>query len=90
MGRIFRLTNQIDLAMQYYQNSLSLLIEVGDRTNEAAILSNIAMLHIEAANWEEAQAHLSKAVGIDQTLGLPALEEDLQALEWVKRRGQGG
>lgn len=66
--------------MEHYRQSHSLLKQVGDKVNEAAVLSNIAMLHIEAQQWGEAERVLMEAVGIDRQYELPLLEEDSRAL----------
>ena len=89
IGRVYRLKDQIDVAMEYYQKAYKLLQKTGDWVNAAAVLSNIAMLHIEAENWLAAEKALTAAIEIDKAHGLPALEEDTQALEWVIKTKDG-
>ena len=75
--------------MEHYRQSHTLLRQVGDKVNEAAILSNIAMLHIEAERWGEAEHVLLEALEIDKQYDLPTLDEDSRALDWVRRRAKG-
>ena len=65
-----------------------MLQSVGDQVNASTILSNIAMIHIEAGQFAEAEQRLRQAVEIDRQFNLPALEEDRQALAWVQHKRQ--
>jgi len=86
MGRVFRLQGNLVQALQYYQQALGLLQDVGDLVNTATILANIAMIQIETDRLEDAEQTLQQVVELDTRFGLPTLEEDRLALQWVQNR----
>jgi tetratricopeptide (TPR) repeat protein len=71
-------------ALDYYQQALPIIREVGDRAGEATTRYNIAMVHRGAGRLVEAVAELELVVALDAAVQHPDLESDTAMLEQVR------
>jgi tetratricopeptide (TPR) repeat protein len=72
-------------ALEFYQQALPILREVGDRAGEAVTRYNLAMIHRGWGELDRAVTELEQVVELDRQVGHPDLASDTAMLERVRQ-----
>jgi hypothetical protein len=73
-------TGQLEQALVYYQQSLPIRVEVGDRAGERVTRYNLAMIYWDQGKRREAMEELKQVVQLDELVQSPNLESDRAVL----------
>ena len=75
MGATFLKIGQYPASSTHSQASLKILREIGDRTDEAEALKNLAELHQALGEIETARRYCQQALALATALGIPLAAE---------------
>jgi tetratricopeptide (TPR) repeat protein len=64
LGVIANIQGALELARRHYQQSLALYREAGDEAGEALALHNVGMMHLDLAEWDEADEAFGAAIAL--------------------------
>ena len=79
LGNLYLNTGQVDRALKYYQQSLQMFKELGDKQGEANTLGDIGKASTKLGDTEQAIGHFQQALVLQKELGnKPGLAEDLE------------
>jgi hypothetical protein len=90
IGAVHNSRGDDQTTLDYFEQALPILREVGDRAGEATTRFNIAMVYRGAGRLVEAVAELELVVALDAAVELPVLEADTALLEEVRVELQQG
>jgi tetratricopeptide (TPR) repeat protein len=80
-------TNQFGKAMEYYNDSLKIEREIGDRAGEARTLHQIGRVHKKTNQFEKALEYYNESLKIAEETGNIYIENIIKnSIERVKRK----
>ena len=82
-GPMNRAQGDYGQALDYYQQSLAIRRQVGDRAGEGVTLWNIGATYTNQKLYDQALPHLQQAFIIFRAIGIPANQEG--AANWIRR-----
>ena len=69
VGIIYSLMGNYELAFDYYQRSMAIKVEIGDRRGQAVILNNSGIIYMNKTDYEQAMNYFRKALAIYEEIG---------------------
>jgi tetratricopeptide (TPR) repeat protein len=86
VGFVCKQLGQPDRALAAYQESLTLLQEIGDSLRATVTMYNMAVVHEDQGKYREALRLLEQVIELDRRMGHPDLRRDMETFRRVRQK----